>query len=60
MNGKHKEQAQLDNAMKAVLGMGSVPKDVDSAEPKDNDRNRKYRIKIHRGKGKFVEVESPS
>ena len=52
-----KEQAKIDRAMKAVLGMGPVPKDVEKVEPSLKDKDRRYRLQTRKGKTKLVEVE---
>lgn len=54
---KDKEQAKLDRAVKAMFNLGSVPDDVDDEKPTRKDKNRRYRMKIRKGKSKIVEVE---
>ena len=51
------KQEKLDRAMKAVLGMGPAPKEIESAEPTLREKDRRYRPKTRKSKIKLVEVE---
>ncbi len=53
-----KDQAKLDKATKAMLGLGALPSDYKYAEPTRKDKDRKFRMQARRGKSKIVECES--
>ncbi|MDE0646041.1 MAG: hypothetical protein OXH84_07400 [Gammaproteobacteria bacterium] len=53
-----KDQAKLDRATKAMLGLGALPDDYKDVKPTRKDKDRKFRMQVRRGKAKIVECET--
>ena len=51
-----KQQTKLDKATRAMLNIGSLPKDCASPKPTRKDKDKRFRLTVSKGKSKIDEV----